>query len=282
MDLNTRESALLLWGLIVLAPLLVWSFRNPKMRRALVNFARTVRHPHIVFAFLGLVGTTGAAAWALSLLGLWTWPLLKDTVLWAAFTGVSLVFSAGSRGVGGARWRRLLADQLKVVVVLTYLANSYTFSFVTEFWTFLALALVSAVHVGTEKSARFAALRGASTAVLGAYGLLIVALATHHAVVFFGQEDMALMLRSLALGPLLSLSLTPFLFALYSASWCNHLRVHTGWRCEDPAVVRYARRRIVRAFALRPWRARGFLESHGPALFRLQSKGEIDELLANA
>ena len=125
---NNREIAAGVWLVVVLV-IVILVLRPRQFFAELLKGFQSV-------ALLVLVALACAyltiAVYGLLKIGFWESTLLKGTILWAILSGSVLIFR--SLGSSGAEFtfRSLLRDNLKVIVIIEFLVNSYTFSLIAE------------------------------------------------------------------------------------------------------------------------------------------------------
>lgn len=147
MELNNREIAILLWG-VIFSTLLVWKFNVRASARAIIS---------IFFQRKIILSLTLAAIWificiwALTQCGLWQWVNFKTTLVWAITFAFVTIFDVNRIGEDNAYFGKSMRDTLSATVVVAFVAESYNFSILIELLLFPALVLVSAMQVVAER-----------------------------------------------------------------------------------------------------------------------------------
>lgn len=226
---------------------------------------------------------TGGVVWTLHLVGFWDWNLLKETILWFCLSALALAYTAIVKSGERSLLKAAIIDQIKITVVLAYIVNAYTFPLWLELVLVPALALVVMADVVAKSDEQYAVVARLTESVLAVYGLVLLGLALQNAFSSFGSAEVNLMTRSLALKPILALSILPLLFVFqviecYEQLW---LRLQLG-REKEERVVRYAKWRLIRHLQFRPRRAKAFLRNHASDLMRLESRADVDRLLSES
>ena len=276
MELNAREIAVVIWTLLFVG----WGVSKAEVRRSAGAVLRTAANWKIALPVALMAAYTVAVVWGLHALDFWDWDLLKKTVLWFFVSSFSLAYKAVVKSEEHSFWRSAVVDQIKITVVLAYLANTYTFPLWGELLLVPVLAFVAMLDVVAKSDEQYAVVARMTEGVMAIYGLVLLGLAVQNAVANFGSQEVGLVIRSLALVPILALALTPLLFVFqvleaYEQLW---LRLRLG-RDKDARLVRYAKWRLVRHLRFRPRRAKAFLREHALDLMRLASRAEIDQMI---
>ena len=276
MELNAREIAVVIWTLLFVG----WGLSKAEVRRSAGSVVRAASNWKIALPAVIMAAYTAAVVWGLHAVGFWDWDLLKKTVLWFFISSFALAYKAVVKSEEHNFWRSTVTDQVKITVVLAYLANTYTFPLWGELLLVPALTFVATLDAFAKSDEQYTVVARTTDGLLVIYGLALLGLALHNAFVNFGSHEIDLMARSLALVPILAISITPLLFAFqvlesYEQLW---MRLRLG-REKDARLVTYAKWRLVRHLRLRPRRAKAFLREHAGDLMRLASRAEIDQII---
>ena len=69
----------------------------------------------------------------LTLINLWIPLLLKDTILWFCFSGASVALNYGASHKNDNIFKKIVLGNIKIVIILEFIVNTFTFSFLMEF-----------------------------------------------------------------------------------------------------------------------------------------------------
>ncbi len=87
---------------------------------------------YVVFAILSLfVYTSLITYFPLYVCGAWDGSMIKDTCIWFLFTALSLLFNV-NKARDFTFFKRIITDNIKVIIIVEFLFNFYTFSLVVE------------------------------------------------------------------------------------------------------------------------------------------------------
>jgi hypothetical protein len=223
---------------------------------------------------------TAAEVWTLRSVGAWTSDLLKDTILWFALSGLPMAFAGVLAKTDGNTWRRMLVDQLKVVVVLEYILNTYTFSFLAELLLVPVMTMLAMLDVVARSAVKYARVAKLIRVLQALVGFGVLGCATTQAVAHLNAVQAADALRSVLLAPVLSLLFVPFIYFLVLVTTYESLFLRLKLRSpSDPAVERYAKRKLIRHLGLRLRKVRTFMRAHAWDLTQIRTRADIDILL---
>lgn len=126
---NNREKALIVWILIVLVCIVVSKNLRPSFLSVLkALFARKIAPAMLVMlAYISLV------VFAAYKLHYWDISLLKDTVIWGLGTAFIMFMHYDKVNTERKYFKKVLLDNVKLVVLLEFIINLYVFNFVVEF-----------------------------------------------------------------------------------------------------------------------------------------------------
>ena len=244
------------------------------------NLAKAFFQRKILFCLgLMIVYTLGIIVF-LSAVNLWNASLVKDTILWFLFSGfVLLVVSVTSKDTGNIFWKTV-ADNTKLVLLLEFIVNTYTFSLFLELLLVPAVAVIAMVDTVARLSRKDAAIAKLTGTLQAMVGLLILGVATYKAVSDYQILGSMSTIRSVLLAPLLSILFSPFIYLTLIVSTYELLfvRIDLG-PTEDVALKRYAKRRILWHCGVNLKKLHQIAETHAPDLAKITCRQDVDNLL---
>jgi len=137
---NNREIATAFW----LLAFATWVLRKPDVRHSLTAGLRAACHIKIVASVCVMLLYTAAAVGLLTMLGLWKVGLLKDTIVWFGVSAMAMMVRFVASDHRGSILRKVVFDSVKIVIILEFLLNTYTFSLPVELILVPLLTLIAA------------------------------------------------------------------------------------------------------------------------------------------
>lgn len=212
---NNREITVFAWLLVVT----LFVFKNRKVRKSAASIFETVLAWKILIPVLLLVGYMGGISYFLSRIELWNVTLLKDTLFWFFSAGMMTTYKYVGAKNGDIPIRELLYDNLKFVVILEFIMNTFTFELWAELLivpVFTVVVMMNAFVEASKGDRDVARLLGG---IQGVLGFALVGHVLYRAVddyQIFGTLDT---MRSFLLPILLSIAIIPaaYLMALYTS-----------------------------------------------------------------
>jgi hypothetical protein len=277
--LSTRETAVAVWT----AGIVAWSLRYRGFREAAAGLLKSLLHPALAVPLGLLVGYCAGVAYALSRIGYWAPSQLKDTVIWLAFSLTALGFSAISGSKERGFWKRLLFDQLRIMVVVEWVVNEYTMPLAGELVLFPFLLLLGGMIAVGERKPEYQKINAHLSNALIAVGSALVAFSAYRALTELRTQNLGDALRSISLSPVLTVCALPAVFALGLWSTYEDLFIQVGaWRPGQGRFGRYAALRILTYCSFRPVRVAEFVKKYRYDVFNLRTKQELTALLERA
>lgn len=228
--LNSREKAVVIWTVIVLA-LLLWKY--PSIVRPILSPVRDLFALKLTFAWVLAAMYTAALVLATRTSGLWHTTATKETVYW--FFGAGLVLSGSA--IATKRFdreyvRRIARKALRLTILVEFLVNLYVIPLAAELVIVPLVSLFVIAQVVAERDPSLGAARKVLDSVL-----LLIGLGIFVWVIVRASTDLhGLVTRehteALLVAPAFTLAFVPFLYAIWRWSCWDRERVMGRWREE--------------------------------------------------
>lgn len=125
---STREIAVIFWLVVFCIYILI----NKEIRKSAYRVIIALGNKYVVFAILFLfVYTYLITYFPLYICGAWDGSMIKDTCIWFLFTALSLLFNV-NKARDFTFFKRIITDNIKVIIIVEFLFNFYTFPLVVE------------------------------------------------------------------------------------------------------------------------------------------------------
>jgi hypothetical protein len=265
-SLNNREIAGALWLVILLGMALL---KSSRVRGATLRLLGTMCSKAIVVSAIAMLVYVAGAVLALRALHVWDPELLKDTVVWTAGVGVSLLFAATQ--VDDHFFRRAIRRTVAVTAVIEFLANLHVFALWVEVLVLPGVLFVVLLKTVADADPRYRLVAKLLQWPLLIYGAAVVGYSVRAVVREPGSLVSATALRTFLLTPILTVAYVPFIygFALYLQYEAVFVRLQ--FVAPDPHFRRQSKRTVFRRFGLNLWalnrwvRAGGIVDLAEPA-----------------
>jgi hypothetical protein len=191
------------------------------------------------------VSTVIVSVTVASRIGLWDVGLLKDTVLWALFSGFALVLGAIRDSKSGFFWRRL-RESIGIAAFIEFYSNLVVFPLLIELLLQPLLLLISVLRPFATREPRFLPAKRLLDGLAAALGIGVLGWVTVGLVSSIGTFDTVATAKSFALPIWLFLAASPLVFAI--ELWTQYARA--SWTMRNVAGSDRAKRRALLAIAI--------------------------------
>lgn len=122
--LTSREKALIVWSVVLLAGLGWWAFHNPDLRRPLADLARAFfRFPQLWLLIAATAVYVAGVVFAAHELGLWHTDSAKETTYWFFGTGVILAATAVTATHRAALLAKITSRAVRLTILVEFLVT---------------------------------------------------------------------------------------------------------------------------------------------------------------
>jgi hypothetical protein len=137
---NNREIATAIWMLL----LFIFTLTKKDVRRSLSDVVKSFFHIKIVVPLLLMIIYVLGIVLVLYKIKFWNFSMLKDSIVWFCFTAIIVIFNSMTSNTNESLFRKNIIDSFKIVMVIEFIVNTYTFSLIGElfFVPFMALIVI--------------------------------------------------------------------------------------------------------------------------------------------
>lgn len=274
---TTRELAIIIW----VAVFIIWLLFLGNTRKAILGLLKAFLHRQIIIAFLIMFLYVAFIVYLFSQIKLWDYSLLKDTIFWLFGVGFVLFMNLNKANENEHYFRKIVVDNLKLVLVLIFLVNFYTFSLLTELILIPVLFFIIAMNTYAGMKKEYEAVKKITNFALGIWGIFLLVFIL---VSVFGDYQNLLTIdniRVFLLPLLLTFAFLPFLygFAVFMAYESLFVRLNFSIGKRDKRLLRVAKRKIINAFGINLGQLNRFSKENISKLLGLRSEDELREII---
>ena len=274
--LTTREIAIAVWSAIAFG----FALSKPRIRKSLKSVLGAFFERKILVTTALMIIYVIAMVLALHSLNIWTIAELKETIIWFVFGAVPLAFSTFASRSQDSIFSEILADSLRLIVLVEFLVTSYTFSLPVELVFVPLMTIVMMLHGVASSDRRYSSVASLFNGIQAAIGLAVFVYVISRAIAEFQSLLTIESAREILLAPVLSILFGPYIyFMLVLISYesiLNLLRIDSN---KDRKLKGYAQRRLFAHLRISLSRIRDFHQAHGLELTIIQTRVDVDKLL---
>ncbi|MCP2264644.1 hypothetical protein APR03_001982 [Promicromonospora thailandica] len=172
------------------------------------------------------MGYVALEAWLGSLVSLWSWSLLKETIVWFFVTGFVLLLNISKVTKERHYIRNRIGAVVGISVFLEFLTNLFVLPLVAELLLQPFVAVVAVVGVVAARKAEHRQAKRLTEGILAIIGIGLLAYNIQQIIVGWNELDGRAILLELALPIWMTVGLLPFLYAL---SLYSNYELAFGW-----------------------------------------------------
>jgi len=276
---NNREVATAFW-LFVFA---VWALRKKDIRRSTGEVLRVFWHFKIVApVILMLLYVAGVVA-LLVAIGMWEVGLLKDTIVWFLVGAMAMMMRFATADDNDDIFWKILTDSIKIVILLEFLFNTYTFSLIIELILVPLLTFIAMIDVVASMNEEHAIVARLAKGIQMVAGFVILGVALNRAISDFQNLKSLDTFRSIALAPFLSVLTFPFIYVMLVISKYELVFLRLNLDSEKTRRLKhYAQRKIIMYAGISLKRVQHLLRHHIVDLMHIHKKSDVDNFLDRA
>lgn len=146
---STREVALFIWFLVFL----IFVCRTKDVRRSIIGVIKAFFAKKLILPYSSLLLYILLGVLFLSKIEFWDMSLLKDTCIWALFSGIVLFMNI-NKAENTNYFSKIIKDNIKVIAIWEFVFNFYTLSLTWELVLIPVIFLFSSMQVFAEYSSK--------------------------------------------------------------------------------------------------------------------------------
>ncbi|KNZ68180.1 hypothetical protein Tfer_3287 [Thermincola ferriacetica] len=272
---NNREIAAIIW----LSVVLIYMIFKKEIRASLFEVIKSFCHRKILIPVILMILYISGIIILLHQIGFWKTSLLKDSIIWTCLTGFTMLMNSGSSKEKNF-FRKTIIDNLKIVMIIEFLVNTYTFSLIGEliFLPFITLiVMMQTVAKMDEKYIKVEKLLGWVKSYIG---ILILIFVLKNVFSNFSSWASLDTLKQFFLAPILTIAFLPFIYvvtviAIYELIF---IRLEFGSN-KSKKLKNYAKLKIIKYCLLSLKRVKDFLTHHSHNLTNIETTEDVDKVV---
>ena len=229
--MNNRELSLLIWSLIIIV---IFLFQKG-VRQSMVGVIKAFFAWKLSISYLAMLTYIFSAIFILRKIGFWNLSILKETVIWICFTGLIMLVNSNKVNKESNYFRKIVFDNLKIVVIIEFITNAYSFSFLVELIVMPILIFLVILNVYASYYEEHKKVKVVLDYVLIILGLIFLTYAIVEISENFNNFTTLNNLRAFLIAPILTFLYLPFMYfmALFMSYEVLFVRINVIHRNND-------------------------------------------------
>lgn len=269
---------MLLW--IVVA--LLWLLSKEHTRKLLFNLLKAFLNWKILLIFLLMIAYVSIELVIFNKIHLANRYLIKDVIFWLFGSAFVILININEANSDKKFFRKMIIDNLKLIVVAEFIINFYTFNFFVEMVLVPLIFFLMAMSTiaGTEK--KFGLVKKIMDFSLTSVGIIIIAYA------FIGlinhSSDLASFdnLRAFVLPPALTILYVPFIYllALFMAYEILFVRLDSLLH-HNKSLIALVKKKIILSFHIKLKKLNQFSSNCAKEFLTFKNENDVDDFFAS-
>lgn len=272
--LDNREKAIVIWLLIFVIWVSYVALFKRDVRSSLVAVLKALLQKKIIMVLGAMLSYVGLTIFVLRKMHFWDISLLVDTVFWVFGTGFVLMFNMSSREQ--QYFKNILLDNLKLVLILEFVVNLYTFNLWVELIIIPVMTLIACMSIVAGAQKEYVAVKKLMDVIMGLFGLHLIGFAVSNIFANFRAFVTLDNLRVFLLPILLTTLFLPFIYilVLYMTYESMFVRLRIGLE-KSKKLVRFAKLKIFRTCLLNLGKLTEFSSKNAISLSSISNENDV-------
>lgn len=175
---STREIATGIWLVLFIVILIV----HKSTRNSVFTVIKVASSKQLVIPFICILIYAIGLSFLFSLTSIWKWLYIKDISIWVLLVGVPTCFGAVSKKTDNKYFKNMIINNLKFIVLIEFIINSYTFNILVEIFLLPLLAFLYLLDAFAEMNEEYKDIRKFTSYLMAVIGLAIILFALKKAI----------------------------------------------------------------------------------------------------
>ncbi len=273
---NTREIAIVVW---VMA-LIIFFIPLRVIRKSSYSIFKALFDYKILILFIFMIGYISIVVSILSVFGWWSASLLKETIVWIFMTAFVLVINSVNVKKQKDLFQNAIIDSFKIIVIIQFIADSYTFSFVVEFLLVPIVFLMALLEIFTRDREEYRNVNRVMIFLLMIFGILVIMNSINFIIIDPNRFRTCENVNKFWLPIKLTILYLPFVYmvSLISNYEVLFFRLKIGEN-KSKKVIRYAKYRILLYCKLSFRRQHEIMNMGLFNIMNIKTKEDVDDMI---
>lgn len=206
---TTRETAIIIWTAIII----IYALFRKQLRASILGVIKSALKIKLLEYFFSYLFYISLFVYAFYYLKWWDISNLKDTVIWFIFSGLPIGFIVATKKLERGFWKTLYLDNLKLMVLVEFIINSFTFSLVVEFFFILPFTtMITALNAFSKHDEEYKNVERLTNLILTLFGFAILFYSLYRAIVEINSIENMNTLRSILFPVVYSIISIPYMY----------------------------------------------------------------------
>ena len=254
---------------------------NRDIRKSFLDvFKKAFFDIKILSSIFFMIAYTAGIVFVLYQINSWNISLLKDTVVWFCFTAIVVCFNLVTSETDQNLFRKVIVDTIKIVIIIEFIVNTYTFSLVGELVLIPVVTFILILGVVAKTDEKNSSVAKLTNGLLIIIGIVILIFAISNVVSDYKNFVSLDTLRKFLLPPLLTILFLPFIYFMILFTAYDDLfnQLNLGYE-KSKKLKRYAKRKIIKHCLLSFKKVKKALNMNTYNLMHIRNEEDVDKMI---
>ena len=273
---NNRELATFLWLLFIVIVLLF----NKKIRASIFTLIKSFTQKYVLLVFSLMLLYVCFQVVFFYNIKLWDFTLVKDTIYWTLGVAFVLLIDVNDASKNQSYFKNVIQNNIKLVIIIEFIANIYTFNFITELFIIPIVSFLVIIAAFTKSRKEYLSVTKLANVIIGVFGFIIIMYFFINIISNFQNFWSLDNLRAFLLPILLVITFIPFLYivAIYMKYELLFARIGLYLK-KDKDAMKYAKKQIFALCKFDLAKLNRFMKKNIFTIMRLNDKVGIDKII---
>jgi hypothetical protein len=275
---TNREIGIIFW----LVVLFIFIIIKRNRRESLIDVLKVLTSRIFLIIIACMLLYIGGILYLLYKIEYWELYLIKDTLIWIIFNAFVLMLSSNDKALKEGFFKQKLIESIKIIVVIQFIANTYTFNLFIEVVLVFVLVFLGALQAVAGTNEKYKPVEKLTSGLISILGLVILSNAIYLAIKDFNSLGSLVTLKSFLLPIILTGLYLPYVYCL--ALFSVYERIFGRLKTKtyiDKKLRRTIMRRILFKFHFRLQSLRKFQTKDFFKLVNVRSKEDVKQFFDN-
>jgi hypothetical protein len=239
--LNNREIATTIW----LAFIFLFASSKNNIRHAMLDVLKAFFDKRIIVPFIVMLFYIVLMIVGFKKIGFWDVSAIKDTIFWVLGSAIVVYFSLNNVAQDKNYFKNLILDNIKLVLILEFVVNLYSFSLIVELIVVPVVSWVVLLNLFAESNPKYEKVNKLLNFLLGVFGICLLVFTFREIILDFQNFATFKNLRDFLLPPLFTSVFLPFIYVMALFMQYQSLFIRIDFANQNSDIAVYAKRKVL-------------------------------------
>ncbi|MHB8103531.1 MAG: hypothetical protein ACYDEF_15520 [Methanosarcina sp.] len=208
---TNRETAIIIWTAIIT----IYALFIKQIRASIFDVIKSALKTKIFIVVFLYLSYFSAIIYYLYYMEWWDIDNLKDTIIWFIFSGLPIGFIVATNKLERGFWKNLVLNNLKLMVLVEFIINSFTFSLVVEFFFIIPfITITTMLNAFSKHKKEYKSVEKLTNIVLTFFGFIILSYSLYRTIVEIQSIENMNTLNNISFPVIFSIISVPYMYIL--------------------------------------------------------------------